>query len=84
MIIYDKDNDIYYFPCPHCTLLCQVKRSEISCNIFRHAVFKQSMKHVPPHSSKEDCERWWSQGLVYGCAKPFKFDGKQVKTCDYI
>ena len=84
MIMHDKEKDTFYFPCPHCGLMCQVERSAIACKIFRHAVFKRSMEHVPPHSSKDDCERWRSHGLVYGCTKPFKFDGEHVEKCDYI
>lgn len=45
---------------------------------------KKNYEFVPPHATKEECERWINQGLVYGCAKPFKFDGKYVKIIDYI
>ena len=81
---YNKVVHIFYFNCPHCKMLCQVPRSEIRCTIFRHAVFKKGMKFVPPHASKTDCEKWLSDGTVFGCAKPFKFDGKKVVKCDYI
>lgn len=83
-VVHDKENDIFYFKCPHCLLFCQVPRSEIRCTIFRHAVFKKDMKFVPPHAKKSECEMWLKNGLVYGCAKPFKFDGEKVEICDYI
>jgi len=83
-ILYDKKEDSYSFSCPHCDLLCIVKTADIKCTIFRHAVFKKNYEFVPPHAPKEECERWINQGLVYGCAKPFKFDGKSVKIIDYI
>ena len=83
-IQHDKETDIFYFECPHCHILCQVPRSEIRCTIFRHAVFKKGMKFVPPHASKQECQRWLDAGLVYGCAKPFRFTGTKIETCGYI
>lgn len=83
-VVHDSDQDIFYFECPHCKMLCQVPRSEIRCTIFRHAVYKDQMKFVPPHASKETCEAWLKEGKVWGCAKPFKFDGNKVEKCDYI
>ena len=83
-IIHDKVDNIYYFNCPHCELLCQVPRNEIKCTIFRHANFKSNMSFVPPHASKQECERWLKDDLVWGCAKPFRFTGNEVEKCDYI
>lgn len=83
-VYHDRDSDIFYFECPHCSLLCQVPRSEIRCTIFRHAVFKNNSRFVDPHASKEKCEEWLKNDLVYGCAKPFKFDGINVEICGYI
>ena len=83
-IVHDSEKDIFYFECPHCDMMIQVPRSEIRCTIFRHAVFKKGMKFVPPHASKKECERWISEDLVYGCTKPFKFNGNKVETCGYI
>ena len=75
---------IYYFNCPHCDLLCQVPENEIKCKIFRHAIFKENMKNVDPHASKEICDSWVKEDKIYGCGKPFKFDGIKVEKCDYI
>jgi len=83
-IIHDKKEDIFYFQCPHCQVMIQVPRHEIRCTIFRHAVFKKGMRFVNPHASKEECERWLKEDIVYGCTKPFKFDGKKVEICGYI
>ena len=83
-ITHDKENDIFYFKCPHCSLLCEVPRNEIRCTIFRHANFIHNMSFVPPHASKEECDRWIEENLVYGCGKPFIFDGETVKKCEYI
>ena len=83
-VYHDIEADIFYFECPHCMLLCQVPRSEIRCTIFRHAVFKRDSRFVDPHASKETCNEWLKNDLVYGCTKPFKFDGNTVEKCDYI
>lgn len=83
-IIYEKETNFYYFKCPHCQDICMVHKNDIRCTIFRHAVFKKNMKFVPPHAPKEECERWLKEDLVYGCTKPFKFNGDKVEICDYI
>ena len=76
--------DYYYFKCPHCNVMCQVHKTDIRCTIFRHAVYKKDLSFVNPHASKEKCEQWVSQGLVYGCGKPFKFTGNTLEICAYI
>lgn len=83
-VVFCKEEDTYYFACPHCGMMCQVPRELIRCTIFRHAVYKTNMRFVNPHASKEECERWVREGAVYGCAKPFRFDGTHVETCEYI
>jgi hypothetical protein len=83
-IFYDSKENTYSFPCPHCGLICLVKQEDIRCTIFRHAVFKDKLEFVPPHASKTECDRWVKEDLVYGCGKPFKFDGKNVSIIDYI
>ena len=83
-VIHDKESDIFYFECPHCKLLCQVPRNEIRCTIFRHAVFKKDMIFVPPPAPKAECDTWLKKKLVWGCAKPFKFNGRTVEKCGYI
>ena len=83
-VTYDKAQDTFYFNCPHCNVLCQVPRSEIRCKIFRHANFKDGMRFVPPHASKEVCDKWVQDDLIWGCSKPFMFDGVTVEKCGYI
>ena len=83
-IIFDKDKNTYYFNCPHCDLLCQVPQNEIRCTIFRHGNFKKDFSFVPPHSSKEECDRWIKEDLIWGCGKPFRFTGATLEICDYI
>lgn len=76
--------NIYFIECPHCKLMCEIRANDIKCKIFRHAVFKTNLEFVDPHANKETCEQWIATGKVWGCAKPFYFDGKTVKKCDYI
>lgn len=83
-IVYIQSQDLYYFNCPHCNALCQVQTSDIRCTIFRHAVYKNTLNFVNPHASKEQCDSWVEKGEVYGCGKPFIFDGKKVEICGYI
>ena len=77
-------DNFYYFNCPHCDIMCQVHKTDIRCTIFRHAVYKKDSSFVNPHASREECEKWIKSGEIYGCAKPFIFDGKNVKKCGYI
>ena len=84
MIHYNKEEDTYYFECPHCKLLCQVPTKEIRCTIFRHAVYKDNFHFVDPHASQRQCEKWINTGEVYGCGKPFRFDGNSLEICGYI
>ena len=83
-VVYINSQETYYFSCPHCDAACQVSKSDIRCTIFRHAVYKKDCSFVNPHASEEECERWVASGVVYGCGKPFKFDGNTVEICGYI
>jgi hypothetical protein len=75
---------IHFIECPHCKLLCEIHSKDIKCKIFRHAVFKDTLKFIDPHASKETCDKLVQSGKVWGCAKPFFFDGHTIKKCDYI
>jgi hypothetical protein len=68
--------------CPHCN--GSVLIIELNCCILRHAVYKDSGKQLNPHASKELCDQVIKEGLVYGCAKPFKIINNQAVACDYI
>lgn len=80
------DNNIYYFFCPHqnCQLLIAVEKNMINCKIFRHAIIKGTMENIDPHTKEEECLKLKENNLIYGCGKPFKFDGEKVEICDYI
>jgi hypothetical protein len=74
----------FIFECPHCKLLIIVKKEEINCKIFRHGVLKDTLTMINPHSSKEICDELKEKDLIYGCGKPFSFDGEKVEIIDYI
>ena len=84
MITIILNDDYYYFNCPHCGVMCQVHKNDIRCTIFRHGIYKKDSSFVNPHASKEECEKIIKSGVIYGCGKPFIFDGKSVKICGYI
>lgn len=85
-MFFDEKNGSYYFQCPHqdCKLLIEVKKKEINCKIFRHGIYKDNYKILDPHLKKEECLRLKKENLIYGCGKPFKFDGEKVEICDYL
>ena len=83
-IIYDKYTDTFIVKCPHCFNFCSIATKDIRCKIFRHGILKSNLKPIPPHSSKELCDYLAQNGLVYGCAKPFTFDGNTIEKCAYI
>lgn len=72
--------------CPHCKDFILIKK--INCAIFRHGTLKKNGKQINPHSSREMCEYYINNNLIYGCGKPFRIvnnDGTlETKVCDYI
>lgn len=81
------EDGIYTFKCPHCKNMVMVLKNETACCIFRHGQFKDSNRQIPPHSRKEDCDKWAKEGKIYGCGKPFKFihgNPPYVEVCGYI
>ena len=68
--------------CPNCGITIEVL--EINCKIFRCGVIKTTMEQIPPHSSKEDCDKFVMDDLIYGCSKPFYFDGTNATKYDYL
>ena len=77
--------DYIVVDCPHCKDSIIIYKNEINCRIFRHAVYKNSGQPVPPHLSKEECDRLFSTNEIYGCCKPFKLNENDVpEICGYI
>jgi hypothetical protein len=74
--------------CPYCKNQIQIYKNEINCAIFRHGTFKYTGLEINPHSSKEECDNYLKNDLIYGCGKPFRIiieNGEyKAKNCDYI
>lgn len=80
-----EEGNLYRFVCPHClTTIIEVEKNQINCKIFRCGVVKATGKQIGPHTIKGECDRLREGGLIWGCARPFRFDGSTVKKCDYI
>lgn len=73
--------------CPHCNDFIII--NEINCGIFRHATLKTTGEQIDPHSSKEKCEEYVKNDLIFGCGKPFQIvvlEGEkwEIRICEYI
>ena len=82
------DDNYIIVQCPHCKDYILVFKKELNCKIFRHGIFKDTMKQIDPHLKKDECDRLVTQNLIIGCGKPFQIieDNGSFKTiiCDYI
>jgi hypothetical protein len=80
-----SEDNFYQINCPHCDISIQIEKSQLNCTIFRCGVYKNNInQHINPHLPKDQCEQLVRDGLIYGCAGPFKFDGNTLEKCDYI
>ena len=76
--------------CPHCNEYIIIYKKDFNCKIFRHGVYKNNNKQINPHLNKNECDRLFKEGLIYGCGKPFKLiineqENKYLtEICDYI
>lgn len=75
-----------YVECPNCGDMVEIV--QINCGIFRHAVLKKNNQQINPHTPKHICDQLHKNGLVYGCAKPFRLEKINDKfvayKCGYI
>jgi hypothetical protein len=74
--------------CPWCNEEIVCRKRAVKCKIFRHGVYWSDETPIDPHTSQEDCRRLLREGLIAGCAKPFRFvynrKGNYVERCGYI
>lgn len=74
------------FECPHCAHKFVMLESEIACGIVRHGAINDTP--IPPHASKEECEKYLRMPNVRGCCRPVKIVKKDndyvAEICDYI
>jgi hypothetical protein len=80
------DKKEFVVTCPHCKECVIIQ--EINCGIFRHGILHDG-KQIDPHASKEQCDQYVNEKLIYGCGAPFKIIKKTDETfeavaCDYI
>ena len=80
--------DYVVFTCCHCDKPFIIYKNEFNCCILRHGVYKNTMKHINPHASLEECQRLVAENKIYGCGKPLQIVKKDkefiVEKCDYI
>jgi DNA-directed RNA polymerase subunit RPC12/RpoP len=73
------------YDCPHCNFGILVYNKDLNCRIFRCGIIKNNNAQIPPHLSKELCDKLYIQGYIYGCGKPFRIDENlNIVKCDYI
>ena len=84
-----EENDINNQPilqCPHCNEYLIIEK--LNCGIFRHGIIKNNSKQIDPHASKEICDYYIKNQIIYGCGKPFRIIVKDnlffIEICDYI
>lgn len=70
--------------CPNCNGSVLVFENEIACRIFRHGILKDTGNQMDPHTPKAKCEELVNENKIWGCGKPFYFDGNKLSTCGYI
>jgi len=76
--------------CPNCESLIIINEKDFNCKIFRHGVYKSNNEQIDPHFCKEECDRLFNEGLIYGCGKPFRLiidkkeDKYSTEKADYI
>lgn len=73
---------MFIVKCPKCDQFIIIQ--ELNCSIFRHAIFKNNFKQIPPHSSKKIINELINNDLIYGCGTPFKIVDNKAILCDYI
>ncbi len=80
------------FTCLHCNEPFVVAHNEFNCRILRHGVFKHNLQPINPHSSKEECDKYVRDGVIFGCGRPLQIIDSsgggggtyRVIVCDYI
>jgi hypothetical protein len=72
--------------CPHCKDFILIEK--INCAIFRHGTLIKNGKQLNPHLSKDMCEYYIKNNLIYRCGKPFRIVNNngvlETEICDYI
>ncbi len=90
-ISHISEEHIYLLSCPHCNGTITINENEVNCQIFRHAVLKETGNQINPHAPKGECDYLSENNLIYGCGRPFRLfkgelgsDWSYADVCDYI
>ena len=70
------------YSCPYCQGGITIE--QINCGIFRHGIYRSTGLQMNPHTPQQECERLVQQNVIWGCGRPFRFDGKTIQPCDYL
>ena len=73
--------------CPHCNISIEI--IELNCRIFRCGILKTTYQQIDPHLPKDQCDKLFETGEIYGCGKPFRVDvapdgALLCQICEYI
>ena len=75
----------YFVSCPMCNTTIEIPHNQINCKIFRCGAYrKPGSPPINPHTSEVECNRLVQENLIWGCGKPFRFDGKTIQPCGYL
>ena len=64
-----KNMGNFYINCPHCNEIIYI--TKVKCGLFLHAVNKQNMKALNPHSKKYQIDKLKNSGMMLGCGGKF-------------
>ena len=75
--------------CPWCEIPILIEK--LNCRIFRHGTLIVNGQQINPHETKEVCDHFVANDMIYGCGKPFKVEENENKRgawiaikCEYI
>jgi hypothetical protein len=66
-----------------------IEIEQLNCRIFRHGTLKHNGQQMNPHETKEVCDYFATNNMIYGCGKPFQIIENEKKEfiaiiCGYI
>jgi hypothetical protein len=73
--------------CPWCATPILIEK--LNCRIFRHGTLISNGQQMNPHETKEVCDYFIANKMIYGCGNPFKIEENEKKEfiaikCEYI
>jgi hypothetical protein len=68
--------------CPYCNVSIVIE--SINCGIFRCGIYKHNHEQIPPHLSKEECNKLVKENKIWGCGQPFQLHNGKLIKCGWI